>query len=60
MIVSDLIKRLENLPPNAEVRVTESSGDETRTENFWLVDIDYQHRNKEFDFVDEVILIGME
>jgi hypothetical protein len=60
MIVSDLIKRLKSLPPNAEVRVTESANDETRTENFWLVDIDYQHRNKEFDFVDEVILIGME
>ena len=60
MTVIDLIKRLESLPPNAEVRLTESDGDETRTENFWLVDIDYQHRNKEFDFVDEVILIGME
>jgi len=60
MIVIDLIKRLESLPPNAEVRVTESANDETRAENFWLVDIDYQYRNKEFDFVDEVILIGME
>jgi hypothetical protein len=60
MTVSDLIKRLEDLPPNAEVRVTESDGDDTRHENFWLVDVEHQHSDKEFDIQDEVVLIGVE
>ena len=47
MTVVDLIKRLKELPPNAEVRVTESDRDNTRHENFWLVDIDHQHSDKE-------------
>jgi len=60
MIVKDLIKKLSDFPDDAEVRVSEHDGDDTRVENFWLVDVDYQHREKSNDFVHEVILIGME
>jgi len=60
MTVWDLIKRLEDLPPNAEVRVLENDGSDTRHENFWLVDVEHQHSDKEFDIQDEVVLIGVE
>jgi hypothetical protein len=58
MRVDELISKLREMPKQAEVRIVESCDDETRHENFWVVDIDIVDGG--YPIADEVIIIGME
>ena len=57
MRVKELIEELSKLDPTLNVRVSELTQGETRSENFWLSIVDLDASD---DFEDEVILIGEE
>jgi hypothetical protein len=57
MTVKELIEELSRLDPTLNVRVSELTKGETRSENFWLSVVDLDEND---DFEDEVLLIGEE
>ena len=57
MRVKELIEELSKLDPTLNVRVSELTKGETRSENFWLIIVDLDASD---DFEEEVILIGEE
>ena len=57
MRVKELIEELSKLDPTLNVRVSELTKGETRSENFWLSIVDLDESD---DFEDEVVLIGEE
>ena len=60
MNVKELMERLNELPLDAEVCVSEPCGDETRNGEYWLVDLDFQQSAEVFGIENKVMLRGME